>query len=417
MRGEFNSWIVNLLICVVFYFYPLAGGGLAFLCILQKISPKFMIFILSLMFGLYGLVFIPGVNFDIIRHMEIYDGYTNFSFIQFIEYFMLSKQPDLLLYFFYFLSAKISSNSQYVGFIAAFLFYFLLISAIYQFCKRFLPHYLFARSFFIIFLMFQALTVTWTFSLVRNSVGIALFVFMVISYDFKRSNFFVKFLYIFPAFMHFSLFPVLGVFFLSQYLKKNTLRNLYIVMLILTPFLKILTSFLVKIFESLGGVGRFFAAKLETYILGDLDASIYSGAGLRFYLVIIPMIILCSYLLFNVKVSKNLVKSSTWDRFEVFFKTYLIYVIFTSTTYLFARAHLLFVYLATFYLVYIFSMSYERKNIINKIVVIFIFWTILSFLPSLITGNEFLGVNEVLFFSDLETIMNETVPESKYWKP
>lgn len=401
----------RFLMAFSFILSPFLTSLLAFLLCMYDFDRKFNTFLLACFGGLFGYTFIPGEGFDIIRHEELFDNFLTFDFSQFIIYEFTSSKPDFLIEFIYWLIGRIIVNSQIVGFVGAFSFYYLMLSVIENslrniVCRR-TPY-----TYFFCFFIFMAVTVTWQFSGIRNGNAVLLFMYLITSnIDYlKKRN---QLLLLLPGIVHFSLLPICFLYFLCVFVKTKYLQYISVIFILSAPFILLILSSLYGILDSLGSVGHFFAAKIDSYVIDGTDASMYTGAGFRYYLVVVPMLILFPFIWIRTnKCSCNDgVLRSQYHYFSILFFSY---VLCFSMTYAFSRNLLLYVYLFSVYFLF-FLYSIKHNMLLKRLVYLFLIYTCLSIIPSLYMGKEYRCINPVLFMGNLRTILTTEITENDYW--
>lgn len=390
---------------------PFLTSLLAFFLCMYGFDRKFNTLLLACFGGLFGYTFIPGESFDIIRHEELFAKFLTLDFSQFVIYEFSSSKPDFLIELIYWFVGRFIANSQIVGFVSAFFFYYLMLLVIENSLKNIIcrgtPY-----IYFFCFVIFIAVTVTWQFSGVRNGNAVLLFMYLITNnIDYlKRKN---QLLLLLPGIVHFSLLPICLLYILCIFLKMKYLQYISVIFILSAPFILLILSSLYGILDSFGGVGHFFAAKIDSYVIDGTDASMYTGAGFRYYLVAIPMLILFPFIWFSANKSScnNGVRESRYHHFSILFFSY---VLCFSMTYAFSRNLLLYVYLFS---VYFLSFLYLKKcnMLLKRFVFLFLLYTCLSIIPSLYMGKEYRCINPVLFMGNLHTILTTKVTENDYW--
>ncbi|MGG5578474.1 EpsG family protein [Myroides sp. C15-4] len=410
-----NSFIVNLSLCGFFILYPFLALLVAFFFIINGEKRTFPIVIISLWFGLYGYTFIPGEGFDFVRHLEMYDSFSMMSWELFFELMKLSLSFDNLFSYLYFFFGSLGFTNQIVGFIAAFPFYLLLLLTINNVVNRYIKTQHEREKgiiFFILFLMSFSLTVPWIFSGIRNANAVMVLLYLISYKDFKYSTFRYKILFIIPVLLHFSLLPIVVLFVLSQLIKNNSRNLLFWIMVSLFPLLNVLLLGLGKILGIFGRIGDYLGQKVESYLVEGVVVGNYTGAGFRYYLVIIPLVIISFFICLKLKRIKLGVTG--FEAFLRFFILYEGYMILVSNTYLFSRAHILFVYLVSIVLVVLYYNNLYPK--FKSMLGFLLFYVCFNFFPSTIMGKEYMTYNSVIFQPNIFEIVNTKVYEYEYWK-
>lgn len=415
MVKEEERVLFRLAISLLFIISPFLTSGVAFVCLASNVDRKFSQFVLSLFLGLYGYLFIPAFDFDLIRHYEYFDNYQGKTFGEFFFLITLNSRPDILLYSLYWLIGRFSESHQVVGFIGAFPFYLLLLLSIDNFFKIYLPQRT-AFTFIVVFAVFMSLTVPWTFSTMRNGNAIALFVFLV-SRDRGRLNFWRDaFLFTLPGLIHFSLFPVSLLYLYSKYFSFKACLTLAITMVLIAPFVEQVLIGLYALLHLSGGIGYFISAKINSYVITGVDVNFFTGSSFRYYFAVIPLLIFTSLLWLFVNQSRNVKNNPTFFRLHKFTLVLISFSICFVTTYLFARVHLLYIYIFPIYILGVVYRTSITKSF-RSTCLMFLLYLSVSFLPSLISGREYRGFNPKLVYSSFFTILKSKVQPQDYWVP
>lgn len=401
----------RFLIIIGFIISPFVASLLAFYFCMHDFDRKFNTLLLACFCGLFGYTFIPGEGFDIIRHEELFSEFLAFDFSQFMIYEFTSHKPDFLIELIYWLIGRIISNSQVVGFIGAFSFYYLMLLSIESslkniVCKRTPCIYFFC------FAIFMAITVTWQFSGMRNGNAVLLLMYLITSdIDYSRKK--NMLLLLLPGILHFSLLPICFLYFLCIFLKRKYLQYISIFFILSAPFILLILSSLYGVLNSLGNMGHFFASKIDSYVIEGTDASMYTGAGFRYYLVAIPMLILFPFVwrAVNQCSCNNRMLKLPYHNFSILFFSY---VLCFSMTYAFGRNLLLYVYLFSVYFLF-FLYNVKCSVFLKRIVYLFLIYACLSIIPSWYMGKEYRCINPILFTGDLQKILTIEVTENDYW--
>ena len=413
MKGNITIRLLlnRFLIIIVFIISPFVASLLAFYFCIHDFDRKFNTLLLACFGGLFGYTFIPGEGFDIIRHEELFNEFLAFDFSQFVIYELTSPKPDFLIELIYWFVGRIFFNSQIVGFIGAFSFYYLMLLVIENSLRNVVRQRT-PYTYFFCVAIFMAITVTWQFSGMRNGNAVLLFMYLItsnINY-LKRKN---QLLLLLPGIVHFSLLPICILYFLCLFLKRKQLHYISILLILSVPFILLILSSLHGVLDSLGYIGHFFAAKIDSYIIDGTDASMYTGAGFRYYLVVIPMLILFPFVWKTVNQCSHdsRMRELPYHHFSILFFSYVLCL---GMTYAFSRNLLLCIYLFS---VYFLSFLYFVKcnAFLKRIVYIFLIYACLSIVPSWYMGKEYRCINPILFTGSLHTILTTEITENDYW--
>src|SRR5690606_38026749 len=134
------------------------------------------------------------------------------------------------------------------------------------------------------------------------------------------------------------------------------------------------------------------------------------------YFAVIPLLVIVIVTWIYVERKKIVNAGSNFYLLHKFVLALIAFTICFVTTYMFARIHLLYIYIFPIYFLY---LVYNRSvaMALRKFLMVFMVYLALSFIPSLFLGREYRGVNPQLLFSNLITILNSNVDPRDYWKP
>ena len=416
MKEIQRKYILNTTLLAMFLISPFVSSILAFLCLALNIETKICRIIVGLFFGLYGYLFIPAFDFDLVRHYEYFESYIGKSIGEFIYLIASNSRPDVLLYSLYWFLGLFYENPQIVGFIGAFPFYFLMLLSIDNIFKSYLYEKRRMLSYLILISVFMSLTVPWTFSTMRNGNAIILFVYLATR---ERNNrLFLQdcLLFILPGLIHFSLFPISALYILAKYSGMTFIKILSFIMIISFPFIESLLVLLYNILGVIGGIGYFIAAKINSYIIVGTDVNFYTGSSFRYYFAVLPLLIIVIPLWLYIDRCKLVGNNKNIVLLHKLTLLVFSFSLCMVKTYMFARIHLLFIYI---FPVYMYVMMYNKfvNRGVRKALAFSMIYLSISFLPSLILGREFRGINPKLFYSNLFTILDTRVEPEEYWTP
>jgi len=407
-----SVYIARLVTLILFIFYPFSSFFISILLLANNYDRKFNQLIFGLFMGLFGYTFIPGREFDIVQHYALFESFLNTSFSEFLVLLTYNNQPDFILYTLYWIVGKVIDNSQIVGFIGAFSFYYLFVLIIDNIFKNYLPGKRNFRSYMLLFFMFMACTVPYIFSGMRNGNAVMLFIFLLTNKDGKRPYVKDILILLLPGLVHFSLFPISIVYLLSKYLNKRIYFIFCSVLILLTPFTLSILTYLHDVFKTMGGIGNFFASKIESYVFLDKNFGMYFGAGFRYYLVELPLFFLTPLLWKYADREKRTSKSE--EVLHKFVLAFFAYSLCTIQTFLFARNHMVFAYIyISYWLILYFSKGVDLS--VKQGILLFSGFIIISIIPSWIMGQEYVVINSKLFYSSLYELLNTKVTENQYW--
>jgi hypothetical protein len=399
-------------ILLIFYVYPLAAFTISLMLTAIDFDIKFNRFIIGLFFGLYGFSFIPGVEFDIVRHQDTYLHFqTHSSISDFLLTLLISLRPDFLMELVFLIIGKFFPNPQMVGFIGSFVFYYCFILAI---DNCFIYIFPFKKTFFkymVLFLMFTAVTVTYVFSGIRNGPASMLFLYLVTKRPdlAKIKNILLMFV---PGMIHFSLFPVSLLYIISSKSSKKFIIILSLGIMILSPFVNIILINLYTIFSHYNGT-RYLAAKINSYVLEGTSSSSYLGAGFRYYLVVLPLVFISPLFWFGINKYYKRINFSFHD-YHKFIIVLFAYALFTIQTYVFSRLLLIFVYISIIYILYCLWTSYIHGKQLKQFMMLACLYVMLSIVPSWYMGHEYACINPVLLSGSLVDILSVKITPNDY---
>lgn len=404
--------ITRSLVSVIFVIYPFAAFIISLMLTALDFDVKFNRLVVGMFFGLYGFSFIPGVRFDITRHQETYVHYTHMGFMDFFFSLLVSMRPDFLMELTFLILGKFFINPQMVGFVGAFVFYYFFVAAIDNCFTYIFP---FEKTFFrylLIFFMFSAATVTFTFSGIRNGPASMVFLYLLtkgLNLNKKRN---ILLLFV-PGMIHFSMIPI-ALLYILAFKSSKILAELVSIIIILTiPLMYVLFTAMYKIFLNVSGFG-FLVYRLNFYLLsGSFNSNGYAGAGFRYYLVVLPLVFvsIIFWLVIN-KCYKNF--NSNFCNYHKFVILLFSYALFVIRTHIFARLLLVFVYISIIYILYCLWTYHFRSRVLKQFMILACFYVVWSIIPSWYMGNEYLCINPVLLKGSLIDVLSVKITPNDY---
>ena len=385
---------------LLFLIYPLAGVCMA-LYLMPCSKYRFSLSLLAGLFGgLLGYTYLPSDAMDITRHFITFKLLLNVkSWDDFLLFETLSQKPDGLFDFLYWMIGHVSDSHQWVGFLSGFLFYFfsvLVLVVWHDVIRATRGEFLFLCG------VFLALSCVYTFNGVRNGNAVVIFMYIVVlqarEYRARRLWWLVL-----PCIMHFSMYPVVALYLLAIKCRFRTAKKISVFLILLFPFFQMAASFLSDLLMGFGGTMANIGGKIDRYLSGEegKGALMYMGSSLRYYVictltVLIPLL----YSIYNSLYKKQTAVLQLFFRFSVLFYGYLV---FSITTFVFARNILLLSYLLILWLSLVYksgSVSVNSRKFVYGVLIV----TFLSGLPSFITAKEYRVVNSKLFTSNIVTL-------------
>ena len=406
-----------IFVTLIFAIYPFLGLVIALFLFVFNRNVKLSLYVITAFFFCYGWTFIPAANFDFVRHQEIFVELQQYStFKEFKSYMSLVLSPDVAVDYMYWFLGNISVNPQLIGAISAMFYYLLLFLIIKNFFANYLIPYNNPAKRALVISVFFALTVTWYFSGMRNGSALMLFIYLLVTLDISSKSLKNVVLILLPGFLHFSLFPISILLILSKYISTRSVVLFAVIGTLLFPFINKILILFGSFTSGMGLIGQFISAKLDSYVLHGTEASMYTGAGYRFYLVIIPLLVIIPFIWFTVnpvfRAKSNSSKLLVFHKFVLLLWGYSVLLI---DTYALSRNLMVFGYVFSLYLFYLLWDKLYRSNGLKIFILLFMLHSAISILPSWYMGKEYLCINTKLIFSDLVTILNENVTSNDYW--
>ena len=350
--------------------------------------------------------------------MDILDHYRAFLDLQdypcfddFIFYLTVNLKSDSFLYFFYWFIGKFTSVYQVIGFCSAFVLYYLLI----QIADKWLDYLHVSKNglaFILLLGSFLALTCIYDFNGMRNATAIVFFVYLIINKEkYPVSIFWV--LLLLDCLIHFSMYPIVGLYLISCYLSSKTRIAVVVLLIIGHWFFLPLMEWLMNILPSYGQFGMIMSLKIYGYLFsGEEGAAFYSGSILRF------LLICCAFAFSPIVVIAVKRHERELDidfcRFHYFVVLFIAYIFWGMDSYLLARNFMLFRYLFLLYLAYLIYCGYFFSKRLRSLFFACYVMIALSGIPSFILGKEYQVLNFDVFTSNLYAILTTQVSLEGY---
>lgn len=366
--------------------------------------------IFVLFWGLIGYTYLPFDSMDITRHNLSFEELKSIeSMLEFITYESLSEKPDFALDLIFWGIGKLVKTHQIVGFIGAICYYGLGLCILLNWrtqLKSKSPFYNFLLPLFI----FLALAQVTEFSVMRQGNAILLFLFIITIPDERLSVKKKSLLLIFPCLLHFSMYPIAILYICSCFFNYRVLMMLSFLLFAGFFFFLPLMSLIMDFLSSLGGIGSGISKKIDVYLFeGEVDAALYSGSVLRFYII---LLMLCIFPFVAFRLNKTLKQFPSFmlhlHYWGILFFSYLI---FSSSSYIFARNIMMFKMFGILYFTYaIFSCNLGKY--LQRLLICLCLLIALSGPFSLILGEEYRVLNPRMFYSNVIDLLSiKTLPE------
>lgn len=403
---EFFLLLLTFIVC------PFLSVLLAVYLIYCKRHIKLSAMIVVAFYGLVGYTFLPIASMDITRHYSSFEELTNVSsFSDFIFFQSLSEKPDLALDFIFWGIGKLIKTHQIVGFVGAACYYGFGLGVLLNWRKNLHSKSSF-NNFLLPSLMFLAMAQITEFSGMRQGNAILMFLYIITFPDDKISSIKKCVLLIFPCLLHFSMYPLALLYICTCLFSRKYLFTISILMLISFFFFIPLMSLLMNLLATLGGVGAGIAEKIEDYIFGgEIEAKLYSGSILRFYVIILMMLI---FPFIALSVDKLRVQLPNFVlRFHYWGILFFSYTLFTASSYVLSRNMMMFKMFGVLYFTYaLYSCSYYFNKHLQRLLACLCLGIALSGPFSMWLGLEYHVLNPVMFYSNIFNILStNTLPE------
>ena len=405
-----NNIIDICLLWVIFILSPFVAALLALYFIYYRRHVRLGVIIIIMFWGLVGYTFLPADTMDITRHNLAFENLKNVnSFADFVFYQSLSEKPDWFLDLVFWGIGKWIYTHQIVGFLGAVCYYGLGLGTLLNWREQLQTKSSF-NNFILPVLMFLALAQVTEFSGMRQGNAILLFLFIVTIPDIRLSIYKKCICLIFPCLLHFSMYPIVLFYICTCFLSRRVLLTISLFLLMSYWYFVPLMASLMNVLTSLGGIGSGIADKIDVYMFqGEVEAALYSGSVLRFYVILLMMFVFPFIALVVDKKRKQfpqfILRLHYWG--IMFFS----YIVFTASSYTLSRNIMLFKMFGVLYFTYaLFSCSLGRC--LSKFIMYICLFVIVLSPFFLILGKEYMVLNMKVFYSSLIDLINiNTQPE------
>lgn len=390
--------MLMILLSVLFLLYPFIAAILALSQLAYRINRKWNLIIVGMFGAILGYTYLPNSTMDLTRHYIWFLQYGQADYKEFL--LLMVNTTDYLSCVTYFLIGKITDNYQIIGAVSGFVFYYFSMAALDVWSDLWGIH---NRPFlYIVCVMcFLALTSVYLFSTVRNGNAVAIFIYLLAcqlrSYSKRR-----QWLFAIPCLLHFSLIPIVALYFVSIQCSRKVIRRTAIIMacsvLLFEPLLLYLANDL-----NVFGIG--LSKKIHLYLDGEQEgALLYIGSRLRFFITCgLTFVMFISLFLINKR--KITQGNPSLTKFYAFNTLFIGYVIMTSATYILARNIYMIVYLIIFYFTLLAvsrSVTPQIKNAITMLLIMVSLSGILSYT----SAKEYRVVNSEIWKPNLISILS-----------
>lgn len=393
-----TSLTLMILSSALFLIYPLIAAILALFQLAYGVNRKWNLIIVGMFGGILGYTYLPNSTMDLTRHYIWFLQYGQADYNEFL--LLMVNATDYLSCVTYFLIGKITDNYQIIGAISGFVFYYFSMAALDVWSDLWGIH---NKSFLYIVcaMCFLALTSVYLFSTVRNGNAVAIFIYLwacqLRSYSTRR-----QWLFAIPCLLHFSLTPIVALYFVSIQCSRKVIRRTAIIMacsvLLFEPLLLYLADDL-----NIFGIG--LSKKIHLYLDGEQKGTLlYIGSRLRFIITCgLTVIMFISFFLINKR--KIIQNNPSLTKFYAFNTLFIGYFIMTSATYILARNIYVIVYLIIFYFTLLAvskSITPQIKNAITMLLIMVSLSGILSYT----SAKEYRVVNSDIWKPNLISILS-----------
>ena len=401
-----NNIIDICLLWVIFILSPFVAALLALYFIYYRRHVRLGVIIIIMFWGLVGYTFLPADTMDITRHNLAFENLKNVnSFADFVFYQSLSEKPDWFLDLVFWGIGKWVYTHQIVGFLGAVCYYGLGLGTLLNWRDQLQTKSSF-NNFILPVLMFLSLAQVTEFSGMRQGNAILLFLFIVTIPDIRLSIYKKCICLIFPCLLHFSMYPIVLFYICTCFLSRRVLLTIALSLLMFYWYFTPLMASLMNILISFGGIGLGIAEKIDTYMFqGEVQAALYSGSGLRVYIILLMMLIF-PVVAFGMDKKRRqfpqfILRLHYWS--ILFFS----YILFTASSYILSRNIMLFKMFGILYFTYaLFSCRLEKYT--QWLVFALCLLVILSAPFSMWLGLEYEVLNPKVFYSNIVDLLNVT---------
>jgi hypothetical protein len=318
----------------------------------SMLKNEFLGYILfSFFMGLLAYTMIPYDTFDITRHYEIFE---DVSILNFNDVYNYGRVFNYVLNLYMWFVSHIGLNKEFIPFSIIFtiyMLYFLTLKKVID-DRYYISGYVIDKKWLTIvglFLIINQIQFIGTASGLRNGLAFAIFIYAVVDFYLKKRKGILIFLTLVSIFIHFSVIPLMIIFFLSNIIKLKKVNRVFFILSFLLLFSGMTGFIFYKIIALLEPVlranGLYFHAYLDPD--GAWGSGYWQGKNIKtiiferiinplpFYLVGIYLILIKNitiqrrhfylYMLFIFIVLVS-VSRTMFDRYSYFFVMLFIFV-------------------------------------------------------------------------------------------
>ena len=399
-----NNIIDICLLWVIFILSPFVAALLALYFIYYRRHVRLGVIIIIMFWGLVGYTFLPAYTMDITRHNLAFENLKNVnSFADFVFYQSLSEKPDWFLDLVFWGIGKWIYTHQIVGFLGAVCYYGLGLGTLLNWREQLQTKSSF-NNFILPVLMFLALAQVTEFSGMRQGNAILLFLFIVTIPDIRLSICKKCVCLIFPCLLHFSMYPIVLFYICACFLSRRVLLAISLFLLMSYWYFVPLMASLMNVLTSFGGIGSGIADKIDSYMFqGEVEAGLYSGSVLRFYVILLMMFVF-PVVAFGVDKKRRQVPQLIL-RLHYWSILFFAYILFTASSYILSRNIMLFKMFGILYFTYaLFSCRLGKYT--QRLVSVLCLLVALSGPLSMWLGLEYKVLNPKIFYSNIVDLLN-----------
>lgn len=401
-----NNVINVCLLCIIFVLFPFLATLLALYFLCYKRYVKIGVIVVISFFGLVGYTFLPTNTMDITRYNLTFEALRNVdTFVDFIFYQSLSKNPDFILDFVFWGLGKWINTHQIVGLLGAVCYYGLGLMTLLNWREQLQTRSPF-NNFILPILMFLALAQVTEFSGMRQGNAILLFLFIITIPDMRLSAYKKCICLIFPCLLHFSMYPIVLFYVCTCFLRRRILLTISLSLSVSFGCFSSLMASLMNILNSFGWIGAGLALKIDSYMFeGEIQAALYSGSGLRFYVILLMMFVF-PFIAFGVDKKRNQIPQFIL-RLHYWGILFFSYILLTCSSYILSRNIMLFKMYGILYFTFaLFSCHlgrYTRQLIFSLCLLVILSGPLSNWL-----AKEYRVLNPELFYSNVVHLLSIT---------
>ena len=376
---------IDLLNLGLFVVSPFLAIPTIFVGVINK--SKFSLQLLVLVFAVVSYMYVPHFSNDRARYFELYEDFKNGSFFELFAYLMLTGQDFILQSMFYFAS-QIDFSAQLVFAITTIVTMSLILTIFYKLTINVETNL--ERRLLALLLLCLAIPYVDLFSGTRFMFA-ASFVLAGLYTGVVERKLYAVFFMLIAAFIHFSTFVFLPVFFVLFFFPTS--NNIYKTIFVVSLFFMLRPQQILNSILDLIGMSGGLSVKKEAYLEGEdfIKKGLDESYLLRISSSLNLIWILCGY--GYLLLTKN--RDSTLRNIVLF--TAAVVNLFYSVPTIFYRYNILLRFLFVFLLIYE-LYKYKQKIIVSffhLLLISILFFEIISALPNITatfskTGNLFL---------------------------